>query len=255
MKEIISFDIAGKLAHFRKYYANNTALSYFIPPRTSIMGMLAGMLGLPRDSYYQAMASDRIRIGVRVLCPIKKTFHRLNLLKIVGDMDFRGKQGRVQTPFEMVSAHNIREGEVQYRIYVAYHPEGEPIWQEIKAHLLEQKRIYATTLGLSNLSARIQNVRVIQSTQIETLQAEKSAVLVHSAIPSEMVDGLNGTMEKIWMEEELFPLDFCEDYNRELSKMQRFLFSLSEAALPLIISGTYYKLQHKDEMEQICFIE
>lgn len=255
MKEIISFDIAGKLAHFRKYYANNTALSYFIPPRTSIMGMLAGMLGLPRDSYYRALASDRIRIGVRVLCPIKKTFHRLNLLKIVGDMDFRGKQGRVQTPFEMVSAHNIREGEVQYRIYISYHPEGEAIWQQLKTHLLEQKRVYASTLGLSNLAARIQRVRVFESAQIEAIQAERSAVHVHSAIPSEMVVGLDGEMGKIWMEEELFPLDFCDDYNRELSKMQRLLFSLNEAPLPLVITGNYYTIRHEEEIEQICFIE
>lgn len=255
MKEIISFDIAGKLAHFRKYYANNTALSYFIPPRTSIMGMLAGMLGLPRDSYYRALASDRIRIGVRVLCPIKKTFHRLNLLKIVGDMDFRGKQGRVQTPFEMVSAHNIREGEVQYRIYLAYHPEGEAQWQAIKTHLLEQKRVYASALGLSNLAATVQNVRILEASQIEQISVTRTSVQMHSAIPPEMVDNLDGQPDKIWMEEELFPLDFSDDYNRELSKMQRLLFSLSEAPLPLIISGDYYTISTEKERENICFIE
>jgi len=34
--EILSFDIVGKFAHFKKYYANNTALSFSIPPRTTI---------------------------------------------------------------------------------------------------------------------------------------------------------------------------------------------------------------------------
>lgn len=255
MKEILSFDIAGKLAHFRKYYANNTALSYYIPPRTTVMGMLAGILGLPRDSYYQALASDRIRIGIRVLSPIKKTFHRLNLLKIVGDMDFRGKQGRVQTPFEMVSGHNLREDQVQYRIYVSYYPEGEELFTALKDSLLHQRRVYATTLGLANLSASISAIREIEPARISAITLDKAPTLMHSAIPSVMVDDLDGQPDKIWMEEELFPLDFMADHNRELSKMQRLLYSLTEAPLPLIISGTYYTLTTDRETENICFIE
>jgi CRISPR-associated protein Cas5h len=56
--EIISFDVGGKMAHFRKYYANNTALSYTVPPRTTLMGLLAAILGRGRDTYYKEMASD-----------------------------------------------------------------------------------------------------------------------------------------------------------------------------------------------------
>lgn len=255
MKEIISFDIAGKLAHFRKYYANNTALSYYIPPRTALMGMIAGTMGLPRDSYYQALSSNKIRIGVRVLCPIKKTFHRLNLLKIIGDTDFRGRQGRVQTPFEMVSAHNIRDGEVQYRVFVSYHDEGKIIFEQFKEQLMLQKSVYACTLGLSNLTASIKNIRLFGPHQIELVQANHTAVSIHSAIPSDMVENLDGKPEKIWMEEELFPIDFCDDYNRELSKMKRLLYSLSEEPLPLIISGSYYQLSTDSIIENISFIE
>jgi CRISPR-associated protein Cas5h len=255
MKEVISFDIAGKLAHFRKYYANNTALSYYIPPRTTVMGMLAGILGLPRDSYYQALASDRIRIGIRVISPIKKTFHRLNLLRVVGDMDFRGKQGRVQTPFEMVSGYDLLEDQVQYRIFVSYYPEGEKLFTALKDCLIHQRRYYATTLGLANLNASISNVREIEDAAISEMYVVQAPVLMHAAMPSIMVDNLDGEPDKIWMEEELFPLDFMADHNRELSKMQRLLYSLNEAPLPLIISGTYYTLKTEGETENICFIE
>jgi CRISPR-associated protein Cas5h len=89
--EVLSIDIGGKFAHFRKYYGNNTALSHTIPPRTTIMGMLAAIMGRERDSYYEDFASDKIRIGVQILTPLKKTFHRLNLLKIgSSEDDFRG---------------------------------------------------------------------------------------------------------------------------------------------------------------------
>jgi CRISPR-associated protein Cas5h len=86
--EILQFDISGKFAHFRKYYANNTALSYSIPPRTTIMGVLAAILGKPRDSYYEEFSSKNIRIGISLKVPVKKNFHRLNFLSIksLGDM-------------------------------------------------------------------------------------------------------------------------------------------------------------------------
>ena len=118
--EIISFDIHGKFAHFRKYYSNNTALSFSIPPRTTVMGILAAILGYSRDTYYEDFSSDKIRIGLNVCSLLKKSFHRLNFLRITGLNDFRGKGGRVQTPFEVVSAINISEDEVKYRIFISF---------------------------------------------------------------------------------------------------------------------------------------
>ena len=50
--DLLVFDISGKFAHFRKYYTNSSSLTYLVPPRTSIYGLIAGILGLERDSYY-----------------------------------------------------------------------------------------------------------------------------------------------------------------------------------------------------------
>ena len=97
--EILQLDVGGKLAHFRKYYANNTAMSFSIPPRTTVIGMIASILGRKRDSYYEELASERIRISVRVMSPIKKTFHRLNFLSIKSKSDFDGSGGAYSNPF------------------------------------------------------------------------------------------------------------------------------------------------------------
>ncbi|MDZ7691710.1 MAG: CRISPR-associated protein Cas5 [Balneolaceae bacterium] len=105
----------GKFAHFRKYYANNTAFSFSIPPRTTLMGLTAAIMGWEKDSYYERLSSEHIHFGVRVLTPLKKSFQRLNFLSIKStgdisksfDSDFRGKSGRIQTPFEVVSVLKI----------------------------------------------------------------------------------------------------------------------------------------------------
>ena len=53
--KIIVFDIKGKFAHFRKFYTNSSSLTYGIPPRTAICGILAAILGLERDSIMKSL--------------------------------------------------------------------------------------------------------------------------------------------------------------------------------------------------------
>ena len=48
----IGFDVTADFAHFRKVGNNSAKPSYRIPPRTTVAGLLAGILGMPRDSYY-----------------------------------------------------------------------------------------------------------------------------------------------------------------------------------------------------------
>ncbi|MCS7245973.1 MAG: CRISPR-associated protein Cas5, partial [candidate division WOR-3 bacterium] len=46
---LISFELKGKFAHFRAFYSNATAISYYFPPRTTLVGLVAGILGRERD--------------------------------------------------------------------------------------------------------------------------------------------------------------------------------------------------------------
>lgn len=254
--EIISIDISGKFAHFRKFYANNTALSYFIPPRTTIMGMLAALLGKEKDSYYKSMASDKIRIGVRVLCPLKKSFHRLNLLKILGGQDFRGRQGRVQTPFEIVSGLSMGKDDVKYRIYVSFFGEGQVIFNELKAALQQKDFKYNLTFGTANFSASINKFKVYNEDEFELSDNTKGFSNIHSAICTKKVKQIGFEKnQKLLIEEELIPSDFVDNNNRELSEMHRVIYSINDQPIPVIVEGKFYKLNNSDTSENITFIE
>jgi CRISPR-associated protein Cas5h len=255
--EVLQIDVGGKLAHFRKYYANNTAMSFTIPPRTTLMGMLAGMLGLPRDSYYEELASERIRIGVRVMQPIKKTFHRLNLLKIVAKGDFDGSNGRIQTPFEIVSGLSISRDMVVYRLYVACHEGGEETFQGLKKAVLERQLQYALTFGIANFTASILSATLITNVQLTNTP---DWVVIHSAMPSEAVDQLDfdrqrteDTLQAI--EEELLPGDFVGNFDRELRRMDRVLFSTTASGVRVKLNKPYHTLTQADETQQILFME
>lgn len=261
--EIIQFDISGKFAHFRKYYANNTAMSFSIPPRTTLMGFLAGMLGLPKDSYYEAFASDKVRIGVAVKSSLKKTFHRLNLLSIKSkgdikksfDSDFRGANGRIQTPFEVVSGHHIQTDEVVYRVFVSCFESGKNIFDELRNRLESKNMHFQTTLGISQFLANVSNSYVFESVKEHTVENEW--IEFHSAVISDNITALDFEREDLqhFVEEELLPADFKANYDRELSKMNRVLFTTGNIPLKVKFSGNYFEIENEVEKQTIQFLE
>lgn len=56
--KLLKFNIRGDWAHFRKPFSNIARLTYKVPPRMTVAGMLAGILGLERDSYYDIFSGD-----------------------------------------------------------------------------------------------------------------------------------------------------------------------------------------------------
>jgi CRISPR-associated protein Cas5h len=270
--EIVQFDISGKLAHFRKYYANNTALTYSIPPRTAIMGLLAAISGMQKSSYYEEFASDRIRIGVAIKTPIKKSFHRLNFLSIKskGDFrksfesDFRGMAGNsIQTPFEVVSGYNIREDIVCYRIFLAAAATEKKAFEALKIRLMARDWVYAPTLGTANFQAAISGVTTYHEGQIIEKQASGESIAFDSAVNSENVTDLIFEKESLpfsdealsFVEEELLPADFVANNNRELSKMNRVLFTTGGVPLKIKLTGSYFVIQNQAEVQTIQFLD
>jgi CRISPR-associated protein Cas5h len=256
--EVISFDISGKIAHFRKYYANNTALSFSIPPRTTIMGMLAAICGLSKDSYYELFSSRNIDIGIALHSRTKKTIHRLNLLSIKGPNDFRGSKGHVQTPFEIVTGEDLKDSTITYRIFLR--PLEIPIedYKHLKELLQTKGNNFALTLGAASFNASLSKYQEYEAT-------ERKALLdfeyFDSAINSDDVENIELATDDVGrvsiVEEELMPADFVANYNRELQKMNRMLFSVSASQLKARLkeSAVVIELIEGDKRKLIQFMK
>lgn len=254
--EILSLDIGGKFAHFRKYYANNTALSYTIPPRTTVMGMLAAILGRERDSYYEELASEKIRIGIRIMTPLKKSFHRLNLLSIKNTDDFTGKGGRIQTPFEVITGFNLPTDWVVYRIFLGSTPEGRVVFDEIREALSTRKQKYNLSLGTANFTANLMNVHRYKEVHSERTN---DWIIIHSAVASDTVIQLgfekdvNGATN--FLEEDLLPADFIGNQNREIRKMVRAVYSTRNLPFEVKLSVPYFPISNGSQIQNIVFLE
>lgn len=68
----LSFTISAPFAHFRKIETSSTRLSYGLPPRTTVNGLIAAMLGLERDSYYDVMDLTHSAVSISIINPIRE---------------------------------------------------------------------------------------------------------------------------------------------------------------------------------------
>lgn len=254
--EIISFDIIGKFAHFRRFYSNSTALSFTIPPRTTLMGIIAAFVGREKDDYYEDFCSENLLIGLDVRSNLKKSFHRLNLLSIKSISDFRGANGRTQIPIEVVTGEDLRKEDVVYRVFVSHTEKGKAIFDEIKTAFLDRNQKYNISLGLANFSANIQNVKLFDDSKFEKFDVLEETIEFHSVANTKDISALAISEDTYsYVEEDLFPADFKANNNREVVQMNRLLYTIGNMPLRAKFNGTYYVLKGENENQNIQFIK
>lgn len=213
--KIISLHLIGKMAHFRKFYSNSSALSYYIPPRTTICGIVAGLLGFERDRYYNDFSIDKFKVAVACQKPIKKTTQKINYLMIKSPNDLNGSQeNHSQTPMELIIPENIREGFVDYKIWITH--KDEKLMEELEGILSCKSEAYYKSLGACMALGTAFNLGwiefgdVLQGKEVN-IESEK---LISSSMPVERVKEIRtGKMvgnRHLIIKEEL-PMEFDEE--------------------------------------------
>ncbi len=241
--EILNFKLVGKFAHFRKYFSNSTALSYSIPPRTTLMGIVAAVMGYDRDSYYEKLSSENLKIALGVKTNLKKTFHRVNNLKIEAKnwAEFKGARLHTQTPFEIITPLSISEDELIYEIYLHFVDSG--LSEFFKKKLLANQSTYNLSLGVAQFSCSIKDVNILMGT---LNSAEKEEISFNSAVNSKHVSKLcfKNQSDYDFVEEDLFPADFVANYDRSLNRIVRLLYTFNNIPLIVEFSGEYCVLSN-----------
>ncbi|MCS3923886.1 type I-B CRISPR-associated protein Cas5b [Methanosalsum natronophilum] len=146
---VLVFDIWGEYGHFKKHYTTTSPLTYSIPPRTAIAGMMGAIIGLGKEEYSEIMSKDNCYIGAQILNPIKKTRISENLINTKSaDMMARIKD-RTQIRFEVLK-------DAKYRIYFSHI--SADIYQKAHEMLSSHKSFYSLSLGLSEHLANFEYV-------------------------------------------------------------------------------------------------
>jgi CRISPR-associated protein Cas5h len=239
--EIITFNLVGKFAHFKKYFSNSTALTYSLPPRTTVIGIIAAIMGYQRDTYYEDLSRNKLYIAIGIKNSLKKSFHRVNNLMIKGRSwdDFMGKKKHTQSPFEILTPENLNDGEIVYKIFLHA---VEPIFRnELKQKLIDKKHVYNISFGVAQFSASINNISIIEGTEENSVN---EIISFDSAVSSNCISKLcfSNKNDFNFVEEDLIPVDFYGNKNRELKDLRRVLYTFNNIGLIVQFTGDYCKL-------------
>ncbi|MEQ6360232.1 CRISPR-associated protein Cas5 [Thermoanaerobacter thermohydrosulfuricus] len=211
---LLTFHLQGKAAHFRRYHSNSSALTYSIPPRTTIIGMIAGLLGFERDSHYELFSLDKCNITVAIKSPIKKLVQKMNLLKIEGINDFNGSKGvHTQTPTEIIFPQNLRNGYIDYQVWF-YHKD-KSIMEDFRKLIAGGNDFYITK-GISLSLGGAQYLGWLRyEGEIEGEEKNyEASIPISSVIPIKYINDIEigrDSYNKYFFVKEDIPLEFDKD--------------------------------------------
>lgn len=175
-KEILIFDIGSEYGHFRKYNTTTSPLTYSIPTRTAIAGILGAILGMERetaDGVYpegaipvqEFFGKANYDIAVQILNPVKKENVAINLINTAGAREHfynLTKAGRTQIEFELLK-------EPRFRVYLAMN--DQVTLNKLAERIRLKKHHFSPYLGLAQFTA---DVDFVEMTKAECIQSNGS---------------------------------------------------------------------------------
>lgn len=152
--KLISFTLSGKFGHFLKAEAGASAMSYPVPPRTVIIGIIGAILGLEKDTPQKRLEPAHIAVSGR----LPRTFwHKAKLRK-----DPPAQLPRVIKKSQKIDKATSSEQATlidqewlfrpSYRIWASL---PEPYHKELEERLTDRRWHFQPSLGLSEMSADI----------------------------------------------------------------------------------------------------
>lgn len=184
----LSLTVRGPWGHFRRIEGNVVKQTYRIIPRTTVAGLLAAVLGIERDGYYDLFAADRSRIAIQPVRKVRTVNMPVNALSTAAEnlhsLNGRGKISmKLPDPTDLRQQHNYEVlVDPAYRIDIAL--ANDQRYEQLRETLEAGKSHYVPSLGLSEHLAEIDYHGEFE---IED-GPESGVVAVKSAVPDAVDD-------------------------------------------------------------------
>lgn len=153
------FDIKGDYGHFKKYYTTSSPLTFSIPPRTTVSGMIGALIGLDKEEYLKYFSKEDAKIAIQINSPINKSRISYNLINTKTAKMYSQIKDRTQVTFELLKNPS-------FRIYFSH--EDLNLYNKVKNFLEQGKNYYTLSMGLSEFIAEFEYIDEIDLEKITT---------------------------------------------------------------------------------------
>lgn len=227
-EKILVFDISADYAQFKKYFTNMSPLTFSMPPRTVLGGILGALIGIDKNKNPEYFSKENSFISVKTNNPIKKVTVPTNYLKTTSKEHFSKFKQHKPTNVEYLKKPS-------FRIYVA-HKDGE-IFNNIKHNLIEHKSVYTLSLGIGSCIA---NFSFIGEFAMQVAAGKADFI---SIIPRDMIKNITFN-DTVTLQQCTLPNFMLND--REVIEYREFLYEINGNQISGEV-GTYFSIATRGE--------
>ncbi len=272
LNRLLIFDLKGNIAHFRKFYTSSSSLSYSFPPRTTLTGIIGGILGRERDSYYDEFSADNCRIALSIRVSIRKIMQTINYIRTKkSSRTEKGEGGdgfdsaknvikhfltkpiiKYPTPIELVMPSHIRK-EIIYRIYF-YHRDNT-VMNELYNTIKNGNSKYPVFLGLSEFLAAVNFIADVPLPNMIENKSEKAVDIVTVCNAEHIAEFEFALDDKTALQyvEEKMPLEFAA--GRDIKKTANFIHEKNQKPIKARLNIPCLEISYGLIKEHITFME
>lgn len=238
IKKALVFDIWGDYAHFKKIYVTTSALTYSLPFKTTIYGLVGAIIGLDnkKNSYLDYFDESNCQLAIQVINPIRIQRININLSPKPGPI----RNNRKPTTMEyIVKPH--------FRIFFSH--SNDEIYNSLKDKLEEKKSVYTPVLGLAHCLANFEFDGEYELTQ-ESGNVKIDSILLKSMVKSLDTSSWNEDAVRV-QEQTMYPLEMNK--TREVTKRDSILFDLNGNPIQAEVEQ-YYSLKLHGKLVNIMMM-
>lgn len=236
--KLLVFDIWGNYAHFKKIYATTSAVSYAIPPKTSLYGYIWAIAclekKLDKDYYLNFFQGKTCLLSIELRKPIVMQRINTNLVSSIGRMQKYDSKGKPKNNHKPTTVEYVYKP--KYRIYF-YH-ENKDLYLSLKTHLQEHTSVYSPTLGLANLHSDFEFIGEFEG---EKRFSDKSTQ-ISSVIPKRKFvrfddEALYNNENEI-IEQSMFAIEM--DMERNVTERDDILFDRTAKPIQAVVNEFFH---------------
>lgn len=191
--QCLSFTVRSTWGHFKRVGRSVTKQTYRIPPRTTVAGMLAAIVGADRDSYYHLFGADNAAIAITPLSDLRTVNIPTVGLGTDPGQDVTTSVGNYYSDYNLTYQDTTKDRQLHgyevladpaYRIDVAL--TDDEFYGDLRDHLQAGTAVYPPSLGKSEYLATIEDVRSQRPEQLDT----EDMIDVDSVVPGSLSDAV-----------------------------------------------------------------
>lgn len=187
--ECVSFTVRSTWGHFKRVGRSVTKQTYRVPPRTTVAGMVAAIVGAERNSYYDIFGADNAAIAITPLSDLRTVNIPTVGLGTDPKQDVTTNVGNYYSEYNLTYQDTSNDRQLHgyevladpgYRIDLAV--EDEEFYSDLRDHLTAGTAVYPPSLGKSEYLATIEDVQTRAPERLDT----EGTVDVDSVVPGSL---------------------------------------------------------------------